>query len=180
VCSSDLSRFLETLRAAAALLAGQSIPGLLEQAQRAAGDADAAGSGRFLDAALEFCEYAPQWKQRVVAARAAAGSTLEVLKRYGRPDEKTGLPVPAPGAPAAPALPAADFLARHEARILAVEGVSSAHLALDADTLEARIVVRIAARGSPQRAEAIIARLLSAVPELKDYAVTYDLGAFPA
>jgi hypothetical protein len=90
----DASRFLESLLGGGQLLARQFIPGLLEQAQQAAGGHDRAKADRLLEAALDFCEYGPSWKQKVVKAYEEAQNTLEVLDRYGPIDESTGLPVP--------------------------------------------------------------------------------------
>ena len=101
----DGSRFLEQLLGGAQLLARQFIPGLLEQAQKAAGGHDRAQADKLLNAALEFSGYAPAWKDKVVKAYEAAHSTLEILDRYGPIDEKTGLPVPPAEVPAEPAAP---------------------------------------------------------------------------
>ncbi|MBI5239056.1 MAG: hypothetical protein HY926_01150 [Elusimicrobia bacterium] len=102
----DGSRYLEQLLGAGHILARQFIPGLLEQAQRAAGGHDRALTDKLLKAALDFCEYAPGWKEKVLKAHEQARNTLEVLDRYGPVDEATGLPVPPPAedgsAPAAP------------------------------------------------------------------------------
>ncbi|MEK9145310.1 MAG: M3 family metallopeptidase, partial [Elusimicrobiota bacterium] len=96
------SRFLETLRSQAELLAKQFIPGLLEQAQGAAAEGKEALMKARLDAALEFVEYAPGWKEKVFEAYRRAQDTLDLIARYGLPDEKTGLPAaPAVSAPTA-------------------------------------------------------------------------------
>ncbi len=96
----EASRFLERLLGGAQLVARQFIPGLLEQAQNAAGDHDRTKADKLLNAALEFCEYSPGSKAAVVAAYQQAHNTLEILDHYGMIDEKTGLPLPAPEAPA--------------------------------------------------------------------------------
>ncbi|MEK7745227.1 MAG: hypothetical protein AAB576_01010, partial [Elusimicrobiota bacterium] len=96
------SRFLEQLRSQAELLARQFVPGLLEEAQGAAGEGKKALMKARLDAALEFVEYAPGWKEKVFEAYRRAQDTLNLIARYGLPDEKTGLPAaPAVSAPAA-------------------------------------------------------------------------------
>jgi hypothetical protein len=92
----DGSRYLEGLLGTGGILAGQFIPGLLEQAQQAAGDHDRALADKLLKAALDFCEYAPAWKGRTVKAYEQAHNTLDVLDRYGPVDKATGLPLPPP------------------------------------------------------------------------------------
>jgi hypothetical protein len=92
----DGSRYLEGLLGTGGILAQQFIPGLLEQAQQAAGDHDRALADKLLKAALDFCEYAPAWKDRTVKAYEQAHNTLDVLDRYGPVDEATGLPLPPP------------------------------------------------------------------------------------
>lgn len=94
----DGSRYLEGLLGTGGILARQFIPGLLEQAQQAAGDHDRALTDKLLKAALDFCEYAPTWKGRTIKAHEQAHNTLDVLDRYGPVDEATGLPLPPPAA----------------------------------------------------------------------------------
>jgi len=94
----DGSRFLEGLRSQAELRAAEFLPGMLASAQEAAGKNDKASVDKLLDAALEFCEYAPGWKNKVVAAHNQAHDTLALIAKYGLPDEKTGRPAAAPEA----------------------------------------------------------------------------------
>ncbi|MBI5211045.1 MAG: hypothetical protein HY927_13830 [Elusimicrobia bacterium] len=90
----DRSRFLARLRSHGELLAGQYLPGILDDMQLAAADNDKRGVESLLASALEFVVYAPGWEKRVLRARETAVNTMAVLDRFGPIDEKTGLPVP--------------------------------------------------------------------------------------
>lgn len=89
----DRARFLGQLRGQAELRAGHFLPGLLESAQLAAADNDKDSVRTILDAAFEFTEYAPGWKERVQQAARTAHDTMDLLDRFGPIDEETGLPV---------------------------------------------------------------------------------------
>jgi len=88
----DGSRFLERLHAQGGLLVPVFVPGLLENMQLAAAEADRTKVERNLDAAFKFVEYGPKWKDRVNAAARRAYDTMDLLETYGPVDEETGLP----------------------------------------------------------------------------------------
>ena len=62
---------------------------------------DKAGVDKAFGAARALLEYAPKLKSKVAKAYDRARDTLELIERFGRIDEKTGLPVAKEGQPAA-------------------------------------------------------------------------------
>jgi hypothetical protein len=88
--------FLGQLRSQAGILASQFLPGLLENVQEAASKNDKKQVKKWVDTALEFCEYAPRLKPLVAKAHEKANTTLSLFSLFGQVDEKTGQPLPPP------------------------------------------------------------------------------------
>ncbi len=84
--------FLGQLRSQAELLSSQFVPGLLEKAQESASKNDKSNVEKWINAALEFCEYAPKLKPMVVKSYEKARNTLSLISLLGQADEKTGQP----------------------------------------------------------------------------------------